>query len=139
MGLFKKSKPEDQVKLEAELESMKSKLASYEGVDITALQAQLAELTQAKTTLEASVTSLQTEIVDLKSKLEESNKQAELTNKKVIDAAVDLVADQGVPIIPILPEDTKEDEIVAKFNSIKNPTEAREYWVKNYAVLSKKR
>lgn len=128
--------------LTAELEALKSQDQAKEiaslNTKIEELTGEVAAKTKTAEDLTASNKALTDEVATLKAKLAETEKHMADFDKATTAKAVDMVAAQAVPAVPSVPEGKTKEEIVAEFNSIKNPVEARAFYVKNYAVLNEK-
>lgn len=125
--------------LTKEIETLKSQDSTKEIMDTKATIESLTKESMDKDAkvkeLTESNASLTSEIEKLKLELANKDKELAAVEKSTTDKAIDIVAAQGIPVVPVMPEDRTQEEIVAEFKSIKNPIAARQFYIKHYNLL----
>lgn len=123
---------EASMKLTAEIETLKSKLAELEANGPEAKEV-IKEVVPADIT--DKLASLEKQNGEYKAELEVAKKAVADFELSVAIKAQDTLAEIGIEKLPVVPEKNTKEEIVAKFHSIKNLQEQRKFYEQNYAVL----
>lgn len=120
------------VKLTADVESLKSKLAEVEAKAPEA-KVEIKEVVPAEVT--EKLAALEKENATYKAELELAKKAVADFELAVAVKAQDTLAEIGVEKLPVVPEDKTKEEIFAHYASIKNLAEQRKFYERNYSVL----
>lgn len=110
---------------------MSAKLAS----EVETLKAKIEELAKVQSAPSAELEAVKKENESLKLEVAKAVEAATDFESKVTAKAMDVVAAQGIPVVPVVHEDKTKEEILAQYNSIKNLAEQRKFYERNYAVL----